>query len=111
MKNGAPIIEVIIPTGISVGAKISRPTVSEHKSRNAPTRALLGIRNLWSLPSNMRAIWGAIKQTNPIIPVKAMIAEVANADNIRVVPRERLAFTPKLIATSSPKLKTLMFHD
>ena len=46
MKNGAPIADVIIPTGSSAGAIIILDTKSEDMIKIAPKRAEPGIKYL-----------------------------------------------------------------
>lgn len=43
MKNGPPIIESIIPTGIIIGANNVRPSVSAKSVNNEPKTAEQGI--------------------------------------------------------------------
>jgi hypothetical protein len=43
---GAPIKEVITPTGRRMGAMIILASVSETRSKNAPNRVEIGIKNL-----------------------------------------------------------------
>ena len=110
-KKGTPRREVIIPTGISMGIMISRAAVSEHKSKRAPTSALQGKRNLWSLPTSMREMWGAVKPTKPITPMNATTLAVDKVDKTIEMMITRLEFTPILVATSSPRVITFRFQD
>jgi hypothetical protein len=45
-KNGAPIIDVITPTGISVGAKSVRAQVSQKTKKAPPIRNAIGHNTL-----------------------------------------------------------------
>ena len=81
MKTGAPINEVIIPTGISDGAITVRDIKSENTRKIEPKTIENGIENLQSAPIIKRAILGIISPTNEIIPATAT-AEAANNDEI-----------------------------
>ena len=102
MKNGPPITESIIPTGITIGAKRVRPKVSANNIRNAPKTAEHGINLRKSFPTICRAMCGAARPTNPINPVNAITTEVMSADSTRMFLRIAAGLPPVEIAKSSP---------
>jgi hypothetical protein len=106
MKKGTPSSEVTMPTGISAGINTNLAKVSEQRSKQEPTTALHGSKNLWSLPISILAICGEIKQTKPMTPVKAIMLAVANVANTIHVASARLELTPRLVATSSARALT-----
>ena len=70
MKNGAPIIEVITPTGSWAGAITVLQIKSERTSNIAPSNAEPGIKCLCFGPMNNRTICGVTSPIKPIIPQK-----------------------------------------
>ena len=102
MKNGPPITESMIPTGITIGAKSVRPKVSANNIRNAPKTAEQGINFRKSFPTICRAMWGAARPTNPINPVNAITTDVMSADSTKMFLRIVAGSTPVEIAKSSP---------
>ena len=80
MKNGAPSTEVIIPTGISVGAAMVLAAVS-HSIRNvAPPKKEYGRRLLLLEPLKSLTEWGILSPTNPIIPLTETADATKNED-------------------------------
>ena len=69
IKAGAPIIAVIIPTGISVGATIFLAIVSQAVKNAPPASAHAGKTILWSSPEIFLTACGMISPTKPIGPV------------------------------------------
>ena len=72
MKKGPPITDSITPTGMMIGAKRVRPSVSANSIKKAPKIAELGINLRKSLPTITLAMCGAANPTNPINPVNEM---------------------------------------
>lgn len=68
MNNGAPIKEVSIPTGRTIGAIMLRASKSAANKNTPPNKAVAGIRNLSSLPIIRRTRCGTTSPTKAIIP-------------------------------------------
>ena len=75
-KKGPPSMAVIMPTGISVGARRVLAKVSHITKKLAPNRVDAGISILRSGPTNNRTIWGTINPTKPIGPQVATTVPV-----------------------------------
>jgi len=71
MKKGAPTAAVIIPMGNSAGATMVLAIQSVSTKTAAPNNMDTGISQRILAPTSMRAMWGIIKPTKPIIPVNA----------------------------------------
>jgi len=67
---GAPIKDVITPTGRIIGDIMVRDRVSEISNNSAPKRAVAGSKNLKSFPMSLLTIWGATRPINPITPIR-----------------------------------------
>ena len=69
MKNGAPMNDNTIPTGISEGMAITLDIKSQSTIKSAPRSADVGIRyGIWS-PTRSLARCGTIIPINPIIQI------------------------------------------
>jgi hypothetical protein len=75
-KKGPPNIAVIIPTGISVGARSILASVSQATRKLAPKSMHAGISIRRSGPTNNRTIWGTINPTKPMGPEVATTVPV-----------------------------------
>ena len=105
---------VIIPTGISVGARRVLEKVSQITKKLAPNKVDAGIRILRSGPTYNRTIWGTINPTNPIGPQVAtavpVIKDAVKKPIFCVFP----TFTPRLEAECTPVLmrfKSLLINN
>lgn len=107
MKNGTPIIAVIIPTGISSGEIIVLAIISDDSSMMPPISPEAGMRYLLSTPTRLRAMCGATSPTNPMTPLNAMHIDDIRVTVIRETAFRRLTSTPRVAATSSPALRAL----
>ena len=90
-----------MPTGMLTGESIVLPTASETISNKAPVTAEKGRRNLWSLPTSIRAIWGATSPTKPITPVKLITADVIKTEAIHIIALIFSGFKPSVFTSSS----------
>ena len=70
------MIDVIIPTGISLGDRIVLAIVSDIKRTTPPAIAEVGYNILWSGPTIILKICGVIKPTNPIIPLTETLKNI-----------------------------------
>ena len=59
-----------MPIGSSARGIIIRQKTSAHNKKTAPNNAEIGIKYLWSVPTNIRTICGIIKPIKPIIPAE-----------------------------------------
>ena len=107
MKNGTPIIDVIIPTGISSGEIIVLAIMSDASSMMPPMSPDAGMRYLLSTPTRLRAIWGATRPTNPMTPLNAMHIDEMSVTVTSDTVFRRFTFTPRVAATSSPAFSAL----
>ena len=100
---GAPKNAVIIPTSSSLGLPIILPITSEIVKIIAPPIADIGIKFFISEPKIRRIVCGIINPTNAIGPAIAVVAPhnitPAIAHKILTNP----VFTPRPVASSSPK--------
>jgi hypothetical protein len=103
IKRGDPPIAVIIPTGSSVAPKTTLESVSAVTIIKAPPRRENNKRFLCLGPTTRRMIWGTIKPTNPMIPQKATVTEVARVVRMRRVRRILLTDTPTERADASSR--------
>ena len=101
-KNGAPIIDVIMPTGILLPLPIVLANISAIIKSIDPHKILAGINILWLWPKIFLAICGQTSPTKPIIPrcdtTLAQIREASSKD----ISLNLSTFTPCVFATSSP---------
>ena len=67
-KNGTPMKAIRMPTGTSVGAKSTRPNVSDSTSKIAPPSAETGSSHWVRPPTRRRAMCGTISPTKPSNP-------------------------------------------
>jgi hypothetical protein len=103
IKRGAPPMAVIIPTGSSVVPKIILAKVSAVTIIKAPPKREKRRRFLCLGPTTNRIMWGTINPTNPIIPQKATVTEVAKVESPKRRRRIRLTETPTERAEASSK--------
>ena len=83
MKNGAPMNDNTIPTGISEGMAITLDIKSQSTIKSAPRSADVGIRyGIWS-PTRSLARCGTIIPINPIKPAKLTDAPARIEANIK----------------------------
>ena len=110
IKRGAPIKEVNMPTGNTMGERIVLARISDVSKNTPPNKAEAGIRNRSSLPVRRRTIWGTTSPTKAIIPKNETdTAVVSEAINIILI-LSFSTFTPKLLAVSSPLFRALIFQ-
>ena len=103
-KNGIPIKAVIIPHGISAGARRVLERVSATRRRLEPDIEEARIKTLEFGLKNFRIKFGAISPINPIIPPAHTHTLMASDEKIRTRNRRSLMFTPRLCAEFSPPL-------
>lgn len=107
MKNGTPTRDVTTPMCRETALSRSLQTMAAARSISAPQTADIGIRNLWSSPTSMRAMCGPTSPTNPIVPAKltarAVTAETARSTFLLSRPTS----TPRLLALESPILRAV----
>lgn len=95
MKKGTPRKDVMIPQGNSAGRIITRASVSEISSSEAPIieDEIMRLRVLGK--NILRAIWGAIKPANEIVPPRVTAQETARLPESRTRIRISVIFTPR----------------
>ena len=110
-KKGAPIIEVIAPTGKALPLPISLEIVSANSNNILPIKIEAGIVYLWLAPIILLAIWGHIIPTKPIIPKKETQEAVINDEINNDKNLNSLTLTPKEIAWLSPHKIALYLQE
>lgn len=70
---------------------------SAHSRRAAPVSAEAGMRYLAEFPTSLRAIWGATRPTNPIVPVKQDMTAVMRDSTIIATVLMRDASSPRAV--------------
>ena len=103
-KNGAPMMEVMMPTGSVIGERMVRPMVSHISKNTAPTNAEPIMRNSSLLPMHFRTICGTTNPMNAITPKKETATEVQIVVRTNPTIRVLSGLTPMLLAYSSPAL-------
>ena len=109
MKQGAPIRDVNMDTGISV-AMTDLAAVSIMSINRAPDAILAGTTDRLSFPNIMRTMWGMRSPIQPICPHMETTAAVTMA--APRITRLRILFTgmPRDFASSSGSDMVLSFH-
>ena len=102
MKNGAPIIAVTTPIGISAGLIKVRDIISAKTNKIAPASAEQISKALCLGPINKRIICGIINPTKPIIPDRATLTPTQSAINNISCLVIFLTSNPKCLASDSP---------
>ena len=102
-KIGAPMSDVITPTGITAETSIALETMS-HPSRNAPPTAMApGMTKRLSDPTTSLTMCGTISPTNPMIPAKLMMDAAMNESTIRQTMRILSLSRPRDFASLSSR--------
>ena len=99
-----------MPTGISLGERIVRDTVSDINKTNAPIIPEAGRRYRLSVPAILLAACGAIKPIKPITPEKAIVMEDIKVTSSKEILRSHFTETPMVDAVSSPAFMALKSH-
>ena len=105
MKTGAPIKDVIIPTGISAGANRVLEIKSEINMKIEPSNIEHGIEYLLSEPIINFEILGIINPTKDIIPAIDTDAAASREEIAIVRYCTRFRFKPSDTESSSPRLR------
>lgn len=107
MRNGPPIIAIIVEAGTSIGLNIVRPRVSANNIINAPNSAVKGISTLWSYPTSRRAICGTNIPTNEITPATTTDAAANRTATAAITILAAVTLNPTLFAVLSDRTRTL----
>ena len=102
MNIGAPMIEVMAPTGRFVPSISSLESKSQSMSESDPTKADIGMRKRLSLPNRRFIILGITSPMNPIMPTKETHTAVISEAKMSPENLVSSTLTPRLLATSSP---------
>lgn len=102
---------MIIPTGNSIGAMMTRPNVSADNSNNEPKIAVSGNSFACLAPTNLLAICGAIKPKNEMPPPTETHTPANATEIINKSLRSFSTCTPTPMAIESPKRKTSNTFD
>ena len=102
IKKGPPKMEVIIPTGISIGWINILPIKSEVTNSAAPKIPLRGIICRLSLQPRIRMMWGATNPTNAIVPPADTTVATISAEKISKIFFTFFTSNPICPALSSP---------
>ena len=92
----------MIPTGNSIGERITLAIVSEIKSRIPPKIIDKGIKNLCFEENKILIMCGEIKPTNPIVPPAQTAQETQILPVIKIKNLVFFTFNPKTWAEISP---------
>ena len=102
-KNGAPKNDVTTPIGISTGAIMVLPIVSQKSRKTPPPMEARGISLvLLLLLVRSLIVCGTISPTKPIIPVNATENPTINEAITSILFFSFSTLTPKACASSSP---------
>ena len=99
---GVPRNEVNAPIGKIVGETRVRDANSDKTKIKAPMNADAGMRNRWSLPTNFRTMWGAMRPMKLMQPTNAVATEAMSEQSTMLVKTSVLTDTPRLRAVSVP---------
>ena len=94
MKKGAPIKDVIIPTGISTGGIRILARKSVNASSNPPIIIVAIIMDLKFFLNNILEIWGTIKPINPMGPTNEIKTPRINDIIIKIIILNLFMFSP-----------------
>ena len=109
MKQGAPIRDVNMDTGISV-AMTDLAAVSIMSINRAPDAILAGTTDRLSFPNIMRTMWGMRSPIQPICPHIETTAAVIADEAATVIKRKPCTDIPKLFTSSSLSINASSFH-
>lgn len=93
---------VIMPIGRFPLGKIILDTIDASSKIIDPRIIDVGIKNLWSSPTNILEKCGAINPINPIVPTYETEIAVIMDDKINIIVLKLSVSIPKLLALSSP---------
>ena len=108
---GAPIIDVIAPTGIVIPFINTRDNISQINKNDAPNNDEPIIINLWSLPIIFLIICGITNPTKPMIPTRDTTTAVNSDANSNEMNLNTFRFIPKVAALESPNKIALYRYE
>ena len=102
----------MIPTGNSIGERITLAMVSETKSKTPPKIIDNGIKNLCFEENKILIMCGEIKPTNPIVPPAQTEQDTQILPVIKIKNLVFFTFKPKACAEISPtEIKSRYFPE
>ena len=109
IKKGAPISDVVMPSGISI-LEMQRLKSSTINRNKPPTKKDAGNNAAFFDPTNMRAMCGMTKPTQPTIPLMLTADAVISVAMAMTINRSFSTLIPIVLASSSPKESMSSFH-
>src|SRR5690606_36926393 len=106
-NTGTPRTAVTMPTWISAGGAMIRPTRSAPTSRVGASTSEYGSTHRWSGPAMNRATCGTARPTNPMGPTAAVDAPHSNVMATAPATRMRSGWAPSTRPRSSPMARAL----
>jgi len=100
-----------MPIGISSGAITVRAAISAQSNKIAPSRAEAGMTRRLSPPTSIRATWGTISPTNPMMPEKATVTPVINAPTTKTVSRNRVTWICCVAKLNEFRNYDMLYHN